>query len=446
VRPGPGLAVRIEHPPITSDLAPFVVGRFMPATGEPLPERVRIDREDGGFRSAEVRPSPEGSFVVQVELEPDRGNRFALRAFDAAGAAVPLASAELTIVHGISIADPPLSRAVAVACADDLTQVYFPKGTPLPARRTFVHHTTQAVSAASGDDALAIPVVQGESNRAHRNRLIGVLSIRGVARDLPAGARVEVTLHLDRSGRLAARADVPAIGQTFEDVAHVLVPTASLETLERELGTTATRADDVQRRAFQSGVAAAAAALGGVAGLLGEAEAALALARTGDADAALKVQRLLLGANGALDDAEAILEWPEMERETRSCVLFFTPLVSTWGTPAEQRLYDQALEAVAEAQKRRDFADLERQLEAVRAIGRASYTRNPESMTSELEWLATHVTQAMDVPRAQALVERARAVDRTGARGPMRALLTELWDLFPSSPEQQRKSFGSGVR
>jgi molecular chaperone DnaK len=452
VRPGPGLAVRIEHPPITSDPAPFVVGRFLAAAGESLPERVRLDRDDGGFRSAEVPPSPEGSFVLQVELERDRGNRFTLRAFDGAGAALPLASAELCIVHGISIADPPLSRAVAVACADDLTQVYFPKGTPLPARRTFVHHTTQPVSAASGDDALAIPVVQGESNRAHRNRLIGVLSIRGVARDLPAGARVEVTLHLDRSGRLAARADVPAIGQTFEDVAHVLVPTASLETLERELGATATRADDVQRRAFQSGVAAAAAALGGVAGLLGEAEAALALARPGngdgdgDADAALKAQRLLLGANGALDDAEAILEWPEMERETRSCVLFFTPLVSQWGTAAEQRLYDQALEAVAEAQKRRDFADLERQLEAVRAIGRASYTRNPESMTSELEWLASHVTQAMDVPRAQALVERARAVDRTGARGPMRALLTELWDLFPSSPEQQRKSFGSGVR
>src|SRR5207248_8187729 len=116
-----------------------------------------------------------------------------------------------------------------------------------------------------------------------------------------------------------------AIGQTFEDVAHVLVPTASLETVERERASTSARADDVQRRTFQAGLPAAVSALGGVAGLLAEAEAGLPGARSGDLDARLKLQRLLLDANAALDDAEAILEWPELDRETRSCVLFFTP-------------------------------------------------------------------------------------------------------------------------
>ena len=38
-----GLAIRIEHPPVTADLEPFVVGRFMPAPGETLPDHVRID-------------------------------------------------------------------------------------------------------------------------------------------------------------------------------------------------------------------------------------------------------------------------------------------------------------------------------------------------------------------------------------------------------------------
>jgi molecular chaperone DnaK len=441
-----GLAVRIEHPPVTADLAPFVVGRFLPAAGEPLPDRVRIEREGGGFATADTALSPEGSFVAQVELVPARMNRFRLVACDAAGAPVRLATTAFTIVHGISIADPPLSRSVGVASADDLAQVYFPKGTPLPARRTFVHHAVRAVSASAGDELLAIPVVQGESPRAHRNRLVGTLHIAGVKQDLPAGSRVEVTLELDRSGALRARADVPAIGQTFEEVAHVLVPTATLETAEREMEATERRAGELQRRTFEAGAAAAVQALGELATLLAEAEASRAAARAGDADAAQKLHRLLLDVNLALDEAEAILEWPDLEKEARGCVVYYTPLVSQWGTAAEQDVFDGALRSAREAEKRRDAADLERQLEVMRSIGKASYCRDPRSLASEIEWAAAHVAEAIDVARAHDVVERARAAERAGNVAAVRALLAEIWELYPSSPERQRRSFGSGVR
>jgi molecular chaperone DnaK len=442
-----GLAVRIEHPPVTADLAPFVVGRFLPAAGEPLPDRVRIEREGGGFATADTALSPEGSFVAQVELEPARMNRFRLAASDAAGAPVRLATAAFSIVHGISIADPPLSRSVGVASADDVAQVYFAKGTPLPARRTFVHHTVRAVAAGGGDDELlAIPVVQGESPRAHRNRLVGTLHLAGVKHDLPAGSRVEVTLQLDRSGALHARADIPAIGQTFEEVAHVLVPTATLETAERELEAIERRAGELQRRTFEAGAAAAVQALGELATLLAEAEASREAARTGDADAAQKLHRLLLDINLALDQAEAILQWPDLEKEARGCIVYYTPLVSQWGTAAEQEVFDGALRSVKEAEKRRDAADLERQLEVMRSIGKASYCRDPRSLASEIEWAAAHVAEALDVARAHDVVERARAAERAGNSAAVRALLAEIWDLFPSSPERQRRSFGSGVR
>ena len=100
-----------------------------------------------------------------------------------------------------------------------------------------VHETIRRVAAGSADDALAIPVIQGEFATAHLNRLIGTLQIRGarLKRDLPAGSRVEVMLHLDRSGQLHARADLPAVGESFEDVVHVLVPSASPEVLATEL-------------------------------------------------------------------------------------------------------------------------------------------------------------------------------------------------------------------
>jgi molecular chaperone DnaK len=409
---------------------------------------VRIEREDAGWKSAEATLSSEGSFVLQVQLARHRQSRFRLIALDAGGAAIALGTDGFAIVHGVSVADPPLSRAVGVACADDSTQVYFARGTPLPARRTFVLETVAAIGARTGEDALAIPVVQGESRRAHRNRLIGMLRLQGVKRDLPAGSRVELTLELDRSGQLHARADVPAAGQTFAEVVHVLVPSASLQTIAQELEATGQRATELQRRTFQAGLPAAATALAEVPGLLAEAERAHADAARGDgdADAAQKAHRRLLEAGAALDEAEAILAWPELEGEARRWTLYYTPLVARWGTAAEQELFDQALHATLAAQKTRDAAELERQLEAMRSLGRASYCRDPRSLANELEWATAHVTQAMDVAAAQQLVERARAAEAEGNRAALHALVARLWELYPGSPELREKSFGSGVR
>ena len=444
-----GLAVRIEHPPVTADLEPFVVGRFMKTEGETLPQRVRITRLDAPsepFQTADAGLSPDGSFVLQVALLRHRRNRFRLLAFDAAGADMALSTTEFTIVHGVSVADPPLARTVGVACADDTMQAYFRKGTPLPARRMFVHQTVKAVAGHSQEDVLVIPVVQGESFRAHRNRLIGTLEIRGVGRDLPAGSRVEVTLHLDRSGQLHTRADIPAIGQTFEDVVHVLVPTASLETVAKQLDSTRRRVDDLRMRSFQAGVAAALQVLDNVPGLFEDAERSMEVARGGDQDAAQKAHRLLLEVETALDDAEAILAWPDLDAEAERCSLLYTGFVAQWGTHTEQGLFDQALQAVTQARATRNAVELERQLLAMHAIGKASYCRNPQSMSYELDWLSAHVTEAVDVVQANQLIERARAAQGASDNLTLRGLLAQLWSLIPSAPEQQAKSFGSGIR
>ena len=226
------MVVRMEHPAVTADTEPFVVGRFLPEKGEAMPAKARIVRMSARGRRLRRR-GPAGERRGELR-GPGRGWRSTARTASgsppSAGPAgqIELRTPEFAIVHGVSIADPPLSRSVGVALSDDSVQVYFEKGTPLPARRTEVVQTIRRVPAGSAEAALAIPVVQGELSKAHLNRLIGSLEIQGarLKRDLPAGSRVEVTLHLDRSGQLHARADVPEAGESFEDVVHVLVPSA----------------------------------------------------------------------------------------------------------------------------------------------------------------------------------------------------------------------------
>jgi hypothetical protein len=163
---------------------------------------------------------------------------------------------------------------------------------------------------------------------------------------------------------------------------------------------------------------------------------------------------LLIDASTALDDAEALLEWPDLDAEARRCKLTYTPLVAQWGTPAEQHLFEQELEAAGLARKRNNAAELELHLDAMRALGRAAYCRDPHSMSDAIDWAAAHVTEALDVAAASSLLDRARALQAQGVvvdpggggLRALRALVAEIWDLFPASPELRARSFDSGVR
>ena len=442
-----GLPVRLEHPAVTADTEPFVVGRLLPGADERLPARVRIEREDGAFQSEDAPVTSEGSFVVQVTLERHRQNRFRLSAFAADGQAIPLRGGTFAIVHGVSVADPPLSRAVGVALSDDTVHVYFAKGTPLPARRTFPHLTVEPVSPQSSEDVLKVPIVQGEFQRAHRNRLIGTLHIRGdrLRRALPAATRVEVTLELDRSGQLRARADVPGTGEAFEDVAHVLVPSASAEVLQREAEAARTRSQEVRRRAFVGNLPEVLVGVARASALLVEVEGGLAAVRGGDADAAQRVHRLLLELNGLLDQAEERLEWPELEDEAFQAIHGWVGWVASWGTASEQKLFDHALEEARRAQEKRQPAELDRQLRVIESLGRAAYVRDPETLGRELEWYASRLSETTDLRRAQTLVDQGRAALESGERSALRGILHQLWELCPGTVQERKLSYGSGI-
>jgi molecular chaperone DnaK len=439
------LAVRIEYPPVTSDTEPFVVGRFLPRPGEQLPANVRISRQDG-VTSTEAAVGMEGSFVLQVTILRHSSNKFRVSATDAAGGDIPLATPEFTIVHGVSIADPPLSRSVGVALADDTVHVYFKKGTPLPARKTFVHQTVRSVSAASDENVLAVPIVQGEFQKAHRNCLIGTLAIGGLGCSLPAGSRVEVTLFLDRSGQMHARADIPAIGRTFDDIVHILVPTASLETLEQELLTVESRSARTVRSGFKAGDAALVRNLNQVPVLLVEAKRCLEAARGADEDAAQRLRRLLLEINGIIDDVEQMLEWPNLVQEAEEQIETAVSWVSALGLASEQALLDQAIAAARAAIISRDAMELDRRIKTIRNLTTAAYVRDPRAPFLTFDWYVRNIATATDVPRATELVNRGREAADRGDADALKVINRQLYPYFPGIETDGIKGFDSGVR
>lgn len=401
----------------------------------------------------------EGAFVCQVELLPRRPNVFALEGVSSDGNPVALSPATLTIVQGLTIADPPLSRTVGVARANDSVQVFFDKGTPLPARRTINLSTVESVApsskgvrpggaGAAEEFALKIPIVQGEYEHAHLCRLVGSLEISSaeIRASLPAGSQVQVSLELDRGGQLSARAHVPLLNQVFERVAHLLVPDATPETLSANIEGMRDRLAELRTAAFRQGQGKTVSYLAKPEQTLAELERDLAAARGGDADAAQKARRSLLELDAMLEELELAKHWPELVEKAVRRLANAGYYVARWGTPAEQRLYGEVSTAVDRAQAQKQITELNRQLRLVNELANAAYYRNPEVWEDEFEEVQSRLERASDQARAAVLVQQGKAALANSDRAALRDVVEKLWKLLPASPELRRQGYDSGVR
>jgi molecular chaperone DnaK len=440
-----GKQVWLQYPAVSADLEPHVVGKFIGA--EP-PAKVKLTRSDGAWTSPEATVGPDGTWLTSVALLPRRACTFELVATAAGGERVAVSPPSLTIVQGLTIGDPPLARTLGVALANGHVQVYLERGAPLPARRTFTHHTVETVARGSSASVLRIPIVQGELSAAHLCRLVGTLDIGGDAvRDtVPTGSPVEVTIELDRGGRLAARALVPAIDQVFEHVAHLLVPDAAPEALDASLRELRKQLVDTRTDAFRHGLAQVIEKLDRLETRLAEAERDIDAAHGGDADAAQRARRALLDIDGTLSEAELARKWPELEAAARQTAIAASSTVGLHGSDAERALLEDVLSAIDKARRERDAPELERQLRLAQRLSSAAFNRTPEAWEWYFEDAASEVSKARDLPRAQTLVGEGKAAVSRGDTEALRRVVKALWQLLPEDSEARKKGFDSGVR
>ncbi len=444
-RASTGRQVWLQYPAVSSDLTPHVVGRFM---GSEPPAQVTLARTDGGWTGAATTIAPDGTFLTSVTLLPRRACTFTLDARSATGDAIAVGPDSFTIVQGLTIGDPPLARTIGVALANGHVQTYLERGAPLPARRTFTHHTIEIVAQGSTESVLRIPIVQGELDQAHLCRLVGTLDIGGavVTATIPTGSTVEVTIELDRGGRMSARALVPAIDQVFEHVAHLLVPEATPESLDSSLRELRNQIAEMRTDAFRHALAQVLEKLDRVELRLGEAERDIDAAHGGDADAAQRARRALLDVDATLAEADLEKKWPELDAQARSAAIIASSSVGMYGSEAERALLQEVVAAMDKARRDRDAAELERQMRLAQRLGNAAYSRNPEAWDSYFSSAAGEVARMSDVVQGQRLVGEGKAAQAQGDHEGLRRVVKAMWRLLPDDHEARKKGFDSGVR
>ena len=435
----------MQYPAVSADLTPHVVGKFI---GEDPPAKIKLVRNDGGWSSTEATVGPDGTFLTTVTLLPRRACTFEIEARAKGGELVVVTPSQLTIVQGLTIGDPPLSRTLGVALANGHVQVYLERGAPLPARRTFTHHTIETVAKGSSESVLRIPIVQGEMSQAELCRLVGTLDIGGdtIKDTVPTGSAVEVTIELDRGGRLAARALIPSIGQMFEHVAHLLVPEAAPEALDAAIRDLRRQLMELRADAFRHQLGHVIEKLDKIEARLSEAERDIDAAHGGDADAAQRARRALLDVDGTMAEADLARKWPELEQNARSIAISASSTVGEHGTDAERNLLHEVLAAMDKARREKDAPELERQMRLASRLSRAAFHRTTEAWEYYFEDAASEISKMRDLPKAQQLVTEGKAALARGDTPDLRRVVNALWQLLPEDSEARKKGFDSGVR
>jgi molecular chaperone DnaK len=317
----------------------------------------------------------------------------------------------------------------------------------LPARRTFRHETVETVIKGEPTSVLRIPIVQGEFDKAHLCRLVGALEIHGpqLSATIPSGSFIEVTLEVDRGGRLSARA-LTSSGQIFEEISQLLIPDATPDVLDLAIRDARKRLAALYAAAFRHKRADNTAQLGGLELNLAEAERDADAGRGGDADAAQKARRGLLEIDAELDRLEQDATFPDMEQMAVEELSSASYWVAAFGAPHERRLLDEAAAALDQARQARQLAEMQRRIQQIRALGAAAYYKDPGAWDREFALAASRIDACRDLPLAGKLVTEGRNAMIRGDRETVSRCTQQLWNLLPVNAVARQLGHDSGLR
>jgi molecular chaperone DnaK len=441
-----------QFPPVSADLEPYLIGKFE-SDERALPAKIEIQRiaPDEAWTSESVTLDEENAFVVKAKLAPRAQNRFRIIATAEDGSTIATEPDEFEIIQGLTMGDPPLSRSIGVALSDDSVHTYFERGTALPSRRTFRHNTVEAIAKGNAASVLSIPIVQGEFEQAHLCQLVGSLQISGedATANIPSGSLVEMTLIVDRGGKLSATARVAVEGkeaQTFEGVAQLIMPDTTPESLEANLRAARNRVSEALSIAFRDHETALIDTLNELDLRLGEVDGLLEALAGGDTDAGQRAARLILEVDAKLSEIDAEQSWPELEAEAHGSYSWAILWCSDLGKESESRLLERAGGALDRAIERRSVVEVMRQLRIIRRIGGACYRRNPESWVDDYHYCVSRIEETTDLPKAKELAARGDKAIAKNDTNALRSIVKEYWELLPSDPVVKRMSYDSGVR
>lgn len=444
--------IDLKYKPVGADDNPTVRGAVSGPEGTNLTGfMIEFVNQQTHWRSGKVPLKENGRFRVDLRAEKGSQNHFIIELTDSTGAKQVCVPGTLTYTIGLAISEQPIINSIAVALANNEADVFFKKGDPLPARATRTYKSTHAVQKGSQDHILNVPVVEGEIELADRNRLLGKLTINGseVRRDVPAGSDIEVTINMDASRIIRAKAYIPVLDEEYEAIIDHNRVNPNAKRLKEEYRQELARYEALREKADKASEDSASEPLD-------ELDAADAFktietlldAAAGDPDAANNAEKRLLEVKVMLDKAENALKWPALCSEATKALDELDELIGEVPDGANKfqtradKLREQSDELIEQKRPER----LKKHMENIAALHQEILFEQPGFWLGFFDFLLAERTKMRDQAAAERLINQGRqAIDRGNVAG-LRGTVIQLLQLLPKEEAAAIQSaYGSHV-
>jgi molecular chaperone DnaK len=434
--------VDLKYKPVGPDEDPLVRGTVLAGEGELQGFSIEFVNEGTKWRSGKIPLKETGRFRVNLLAEKGSQNVFLIELYDSQGTKQVTVPDRLAYTIGTAISEQPVINSIGLALANNDYDIFFKKGDALPAKATKTYYRTiTALKRGESGELLKIPVVEGESLKADRNRLQDHLTVKAedIPRDLPAGSEVEVTLLIDESRIITVKAYIPILDKEFAVKIDPSEHQADPEIVQEEFRAEQKRLRELAKNADES------EELESIEDEMEELEDIVASADD-DGGAADKAEKRLLEMKVALDKIEDGALMPSLVREAHEALDELDGLIAAHGD-ADQREQAGKLRAEVDELSEHNNADrLRKKIEQIADLHREVLFAQPAFWVFMFERMIEQKPQMQDQALAERLIAQGRqCMDHENIQG-LRTAVAQLMDLLPRQvADQLQQGYGSGI-
>lgn len=409
--------------------------------------KIRISEGESAWSSASLPIRKDGVFITKVRAEAQRRNVYAIEISDPLGNLVPSEPSGFTYTIGAAADGQPLINSLNVGLDGNTVERVLEKGQILPLKQKVSRkfRTISPLKAGDASTKVKIPIVEGESEKADRNRYVGDLVINGsmVRRDLPADSEVEIEIGVDQSRIIHLTAYIPLLDDEFvakigEDIRKTTGgdPKVIRESLEKE-----------KRRAAKIEEALDDADKEGLAAMMGDLAQTidndLSAAEGGDGGASQKAEKLLLEFQTKLDEFEELARWPKIRDELDESIRNGEQMLARDQIKGESAAkMRELLEQGKVARDGRRIAEAKDIFKRIDAIYFQVIREQPGYWLGFLRWASQNIQKFTDQSQARQLIALGTQAVQRGDFDALRSACVQLMSLLPRDVQD---NYGRGI-
>lgn len=436
--------------PVGLESAPMVGGKVSGTSAQDFAGfALELVNTKGQWRSGKISIRPDGVFVTSLHAEKDERNTFTIELYDVSGRKQKITPDTLTYTISTPPPEQPLINSMGIALANNEYDKLFEKGHGLPLKATRDYRTVALVRQGRPDTVCRIPVVEGENEKADRNRKVGELVVTGehIRRDLPAGSEVEVTLKMDESRIVTVAAYIPLLDEEFP---------AKIEMMRRKPNPDELKMDyEAEMKRFREMKSKAAATGGETAERLVEEVEASPLAQEikellasakADPAAALQCEKRLHEFKPKLDEAADALEWPALVAESRDWLGYLQKVTDQHGNSQQKQKADDLAVEVEEIIRDHKPDRLRKKIEQIARLYHEIVMSQPGWWVDQFQRMEKQEEKMSDQAKAGRLLGQGRdCLAKNNATG-LQSVVRQLWDLLPDETVQEvKRGYGATI-